>query len=62
MRFLQIFSGVTPTDRRDTLFMFVVGISPMPTLTLLSISVIGVFLSRMRVRNYSLKVRPSGQG
>jgi hypothetical protein len=39
-----------------------VGISPMPTLTLLSISVIGVFLSRMRVRNYSLKVRPSGQG
>jgi len=25
-------------------------------------SVIGEFLSRMRVRNYSLKVRPSGQG
>jgi hypothetical protein len=49
---------------RTRLFLFVcdVGISPMPTLTLLSISVIGVFLSRMRVRNYSLKVRPSGQG
>ena len=44
------------------LFVFVVDISPMPTLTLHSMSVIGVFLSRMRVRNYSLKVRPSGQG
>jgi hypothetical protein len=42
--------------------VFVAPINPTRITTLLSMSVIGVFLSRMRVRNYSLKVRPSGQG